>query len=109
MVGFTGKGQHIVVECLRLDSGFLIITADFAQSFQAPSLRQQPNLSFSSLDTKIHVRNVHNIVPNYCLTTDTLYLSNRVCVCVCGGQGGGFVSHFFEFSAGWAGYSVLRK
>ena len=35
------KAQRIVVECLRLDSGLTIITADFAQSLQAPSLRQQ--------------------------------------------------------------------
>ena len=41
VVGFVVKAQHIVVECLRLDSGSLIITADFAQSLQAPSLRQQ--------------------------------------------------------------------
>ena len=42
MVGFVVKMQSIVVECLRLDSGLLIITAyDFAQSLQAPSLRQQ--------------------------------------------------------------------
>ena len=30
-----------MVECLRLDSGLPIKTADFAQSLQAPSLRQQ--------------------------------------------------------------------
>ena len=35
------KAQRIVVECLRLDSGLPIITADLAQSLQAPSLRQQ--------------------------------------------------------------------
>ena len=41
VVGFVMKAQRIVVECLRLDSGLPIITADFAQSLQAPSLRQQ--------------------------------------------------------------------
>ena len=42
MVGFVVKTQRIVVECLRLDSsGLPIIIADFAQSLQAPSLRQQ--------------------------------------------------------------------
>ena len=41
MVGFVVKAQRIVVEYLRLDSGLPIITADFAQSLQAPSLRQQ--------------------------------------------------------------------
>ena len=41
VVGFVVKAQRIVVECLRLDSGLPIITADFAQSLQAPSLRQQ--------------------------------------------------------------------
>ena len=41
VVGFVVKAQRIVVECLRLDSGFPIITADFAQSLRAPSLRQQ--------------------------------------------------------------------
>ena len=40
VVGFVVKMQSIVVECLRLDSGLPIITADFAQSLQAPSLRQ---------------------------------------------------------------------
>ena len=41
VLGFVVKAQRIVVECLRLDSGLRIITADFAQSLQAPSLRQQ--------------------------------------------------------------------
>ena len=41
VVGFVAKAQRIVVECLRLDSDLPIITADFAQSLQAPSLRQQ--------------------------------------------------------------------
>ena len=41
VVGFVVKMQSIVVECLRLDSGLPIITADFALSLQAPSLRQQ--------------------------------------------------------------------
>ena len=41
VVGFVVKAQRIVVECLRLDSALLIIIADFAQSLQAPSLRQQ--------------------------------------------------------------------
>ena len=41
MVGFVVKAQRIVVECLRLDSGLPIITADFTQSLQAPSLRQK--------------------------------------------------------------------
>ena len=41
VVGFVVKAQRIVVECLRLDSGLPIITADFAQSLQAPALRQQ--------------------------------------------------------------------
>ena len=41
VVGFVVKAQRIVVECLRLDSGLPIIIADFAQSLQAPSLRQQ--------------------------------------------------------------------
>ena len=41
VVGFVVKAQRIVVECLRLDSGLPIIAADFAQSLQAPSLRQQ--------------------------------------------------------------------
>ena len=41
VVGFVVKMQSIVVECLRLDSGLPIITADFTQSLQAPSLRQQ--------------------------------------------------------------------
>ena len=40
-VGFVVKMQSIAVECLRLDSGLPVITADFAQSLQAPSLRQQ--------------------------------------------------------------------
>ena len=40
VVGLVVKAQRIVVECLRLDSGLPIIT-DFAQSLQAPSLRQQ--------------------------------------------------------------------
>ena len=43
VVGFVVKMQSIVVECLRLDSGLPIITADFAQSLQAPSLCQQSN------------------------------------------------------------------
>ena len=41
VVGFVVKAQRILVECLRFDSGLPIITADFAQSLQAPSLRQQ--------------------------------------------------------------------
>ena len=41
VVGFVVKAQRIVVECLRLDSGLPIITADYAQSLKAPSLRQQ--------------------------------------------------------------------
>ena len=41
VVGFVVKAQSIVVECLRLDSGLPVIIADFAQSLQAPSLRQQ--------------------------------------------------------------------
>ena len=48
VVGFVGKtqsivvkAQRIVVKCLMLYSGLPIITADFAQSLQAPSLRQQ--------------------------------------------------------------------
>ena len=41
VVGFVVKAQRIVVEGLWLDSGLPIITADFAQSLQAPSLRQQ--------------------------------------------------------------------
>ena len=41
VVGFVVKAQCIVVECLRLDSGLPIITADFTQSLQAPSLCQQ--------------------------------------------------------------------
>ena len=41
VVGFVVKAQRIVVDCLRLDSGLPIITADIAQSLQAPSLRQQ--------------------------------------------------------------------
>ena len=41
VVGFVVKMQSIVEECLRLDSRLPIITADFAQSLQAPSLRQQ--------------------------------------------------------------------
>ena len=41
VVRFVVKSQRIVVECLRLNSGLPIITADFAQSLQAPSLRQQ--------------------------------------------------------------------
>ena len=32
VVGFAVRAQRIVVECLRLDSGLPIITADFAQS-----------------------------------------------------------------------------
>ena len=46
VVGFVVKAQRIVVECLWLDSGLPIITADVAQSLQAPSLRQQkvPNV-----------------------------------------------------------------
>ena len=40
VVGFVVKAQRIMVECLRLDSGLPIITADFAQALQAPSLRQ---------------------------------------------------------------------
>ena len=46
VVGFVVKAQRIVVECLRLDSGLPIITADFAQSLQAPSLRQQLKLDY---------------------------------------------------------------
>ena len=41
VVEFVVKAQRIVVECLSLDSGLPIITAVFAQSLQAPSLRQQ--------------------------------------------------------------------
>ena len=41
VVGFVVRAQRTVVECLRLDSGLPIITADFAQSLQTPSLRQQ--------------------------------------------------------------------
>ena len=41
VLGFVVKAKRIVVECLRLDSGLPIITANFAQSLQAPSLRQQ--------------------------------------------------------------------
>ena len=41
VVGFVVKAQRIVVECLRFDSGLPIVTADFTQSLQAPSLRQQ--------------------------------------------------------------------
>ena len=45
VVGFVLKAQCIVVECLRLDSGLPIIIADFTQSLQAPSLRQQSAIS----------------------------------------------------------------
>ena len=48
VVGFVVKAQRIVAECLRLDSGLPVITADFAQSLQAPSLRQQLVLTFAS-------------------------------------------------------------
>ena len=41
VIAFAVKAQRIVVECLSPDSGLPIITADFAQSLQAPSLRQQ--------------------------------------------------------------------
>ena len=47
VVGFVVKAQRIVVECLRLDSGLPIITADFAQSLQAPSLCQQLPAKFA--------------------------------------------------------------
>ena len=47
VVGFVVKAQSIVVECLRLDSGLKIITADFAQSLKAPSLRQQKGTEHS--------------------------------------------------------------
>ena len=48
------KAQRIVVECLRLDSGFPIITADFAQSLRAPSLRQQLQCIKVSHETECH-------------------------------------------------------
>ena len=38
VVGFMVKAQRIGVECWRLDSGLPIITVDFAQSLQAPSV-----------------------------------------------------------------------
>ena len=52
VVGFVVKAQRIVVECLRLDSGLPIITADFALA-QAPLLRQQQFFLYHQMEDGI--------------------------------------------------------